>query len=253
MRDSKVRFSDRVNDYKKFRPTYPPGVVSFILDNCPVAKDWKIADIGSGTGISTKLFLDGLKCSIYAVEPNKDMRMASEESLKDNSLFSSVDGCAENTNLPNNSIDMIAAFQAFHWFDKPKTRIEFARILKEPKWVVFVWNDRIITGKPFLEGYEELMRSIPEYGKVSHKDISSEIIADFLCDKELKVAHFPKIQEFDFEGLKGRLFSSSYTPGEGTEERRIVTQKLKELFDKFNTNGLIELEYRTDIYLGRLQ
>ncbi|HBM16751.1 MAG TPA: SAM-dependent methyltransferase [Lentisphaeria bacterium] len=252
MEDSKTRFSARADDYKKFRPTYPPDLIEFIRENCPVKENWSIADIGSGTGISTKLLLDGFKCSVYAVEPNSDMQKAAKESLQDNPLFHCVNGCAESTCLPDKTIDIVTAFQAFHWFDKPKAKIEFWRILKQPKWVLFVWNDRATKGKPFLEAYEELLHSMPEYCKVSHKNISSDLVAGFLGDKDMKTAHFPQFQVFNFEGLKGRLFSSSYTPKEGTEDRLKVTAKLKELFDIYNTGGMVRMEYRTDVYIGRL-
>lgn len=250
-RDPKGRFSDRVTDYKRYRPTYPQEIIAFILENCHLDKSWSIADIGSGTGISTRLLLE-FKCHIYAVEPNKHMRKAAEDDLSSNSLFHCVDGCAETTTLDDSSMDMVTAFQSFHWFDREKTRAEFFRILKEPKWVLFVWNDRIISGNSFLEGYEEILQSLPEYKSSTHKSIFSKDICCFMGNDEVKITHLPKAQEFDFEGLKGRFSSSSYTPKPETDEYKEVMSKIEKLFKDFNENGLVTLQYKTDVYLGRL-
>lgn len=253
MKDSKVRFSDRVEDYKRYRPSYPPEALQFVKDNCKVEKEWRIADIGSGTGISTGAVLNAFGCHVFAVEPNENMRLEAEASFSKNPLFHSINGSSEETRLEANSINVIAAFQAFHWFDKTKSRIEFKRISAEPNWVVLVWNDRISEGTAFLEGYEAILQLLPEYPKVNHRNSERCNIERFIGATDLVYAEFENSQQFDFEGLKGRFFSSSYTPSFGTQEHQIQIDKLNALFEDTNKNGTIEFVYKTQIYLGKLR
>lgn len=251
MQDSKSRFSNRVEDYKRYRPSYPLEALQFIKDKCKVDVNYKIADIGSGTGISTKALLDSFQCNVYAVEPNENMRLEAESVLSENPLFHSVKGSAETTTLNDQSINMVTAFQAFHWFDKEEIKGEFRRILKEPRYVVLVWNDRITKGSKFLEGYESILQEMPEYSKVNHTDIELQDIERFFNSSEMIYKEFPNSQKFDYEGLKGRFFSSSYTPSRGTPEYDQQIIKLHDLFKSTNVNGFIEFVYRTQVYIAR--
>ncbi len=121
MSDTVERFSNRVENYVKYRPGYPREVLDLFRDEMNLTENSVIADIGSGTGISAKLFLENGN-EVFGVEPNAAMRGAAEEFLREFPKFKSVDGTAENTNLPDNSVDLVVAAQAFHWFDKDKTR-----------------------------------------------------------------------------------------------------------------------------------
>jgi ubiquinone/menaquinone biosynthesis C-methylase UbiE len=249
---TKNRFSDRVDNYKKYRPNYPLEVISFIHKNCQVTPSWAIADVGSGTGISSRFLIEGFQCSVYAVEPNEKMRTDAENSSNGNSLFRSVNGSSDATTLADESVNMVTAFQAFHWFDRDKARKEFIRILKDPKYILFVWNDRKTTGSDFLEGYEAISQNLPEYQNVNHRNISIEDLCKFIGNKEIKTAQFSNAQKLDLEGLKGRFFSSSYTPAFGTEAYQKQIKNLEKLFLKTNENGRIEFKYVTEVYLGIL-
>jgi ubiquinone/menaquinone biosynthesis C-methylase UbiE len=251
MRNSKERFSDRVDDYKKYRPGYPKEALEFVINTCKVNKNWKIADIGSGTGISTQALIEECGCEVFAVEPNEKMRNEAEKSLSNNNLFWSINGSSDDTHLKDKSINLIAVFQAFHWFDRQRTRVEFKRIITEPNWVLLMWNDRKTGGSGFLEGYEEILRMLPEYPKVNHKNIERQEIEDFMKNHELTCMEFKNSQRFDFDGLKGRFFSSSYTPSFGTEEHELQIEKLKDLFSRTNKNGQVEFQYSTQLFLGR--
>ncbi len=139
--------------------------------NAGLAPTATLADVGSGTGISAKLFLDNGN-TVYGVEPNRDMRAAAEKFLHGNARFHSVDGSAEQTTLSDRSVDFIVAGQAFHWFDQPKARQEFARILKPGGWVMLMWNSRHIGTTPFLCDYEGLLREFAiDYTQVDHKRV----------------------------------------------------------------------------------
>lgn len=252
-KDPKKRFSDRSIYYKKYRPTYPPEIISCIQETCPVDSSWTVADIGSGTGISSKLLTHGLLCHVHAVEPNDAMRAMAEQEFHDNPYFHSVKGCAESTTLDNKSVDLVAAFQAFHWFEKEKTRAEFHRILKAPQWVLLVWNNRITCGTDFLETYEDILQCLPEYKTINHKNITDRTISEFLRNDHFRKAHFAHSQSLDFEGLKGRFLSSSYTPAPDADSYDALIERLENLFNTCNRNGVVEFKYRTEVFLGELK
>lgn len=253
MKDSKKRFSDRVNDYKRYRPLYPDEALEYVKHECAIDGHSKIADVGSGTGISTKAMIENYHCHVYAVEPNEKMRLEAESALGGNPLFTSINGSSEDTKLADHSVTMVTAFQAFHWFDSKKAHVEFKRILKEQKWVVLVWNDRVTKSTPFLEGYEGILQMLPEYSKVNHKNTEKLTIEKFIGTSNVNFQTFPNSQKFDLDGLMGRFFSSSYTPSIGTVEYDEQVRKLETLFNSTNDDGLIEFKYQTQIYLGRME
>src|SRR5581483_3778885 len=148
--DSKERFSNRVADYVKYRPDYPRQILVMLREKIGLSPGWRIADIGSGTGISTGMFLENGN-EVFAVEPNAKMRQAAEEWLGENPKFHSIDASAELTTLPGTCIDLIVCAQAFHWFDLGKCKIEFLRILKPGGWCALIWNERKTAGSRFLE------------------------------------------------------------------------------------------------------
>lgn len=142
-----IRFSDRVEDYIKYRPSYPAALMNLLKAKINLNPQAVIADIGSGTGISSILFLKNSN-KVFAVEPNKEMREAAEHLLNVYPNFASINGTAEQTNLNTKAVDLIFCGQAFHWFDKQKSRQEFNRILKQNGHIVLAWNERS-TKTPF--------------------------------------------------------------------------------------------------------
>src|SRR5262249_3294809 len=154
--DAKERFSTRVADYVRYRPGYPREVLTLLREKCGLLPGQVIADIGSGTGLLSELFLKNGN-RVYGVEPNKEMRAAGEEYLASYDGFNLVDGSAESTTLGEASIDFITAGQSFHWFDHDSARREFARILNANGWMVILWNDRRMEEAPFTRGYEAVL------------------------------------------------------------------------------------------------
>src|SRR5205085_10926402 len=122
-------------DYIRYRPTYPTDVLRILQHDAGLTPSSIIADIGSGTGISAKIFLNHGN-TVYGVEPNRPMREAAEQLLRGESRFHSIDGSAECTTLSSSLVDFIVAGQAFHWFYRTKARTEFVRILRPHGWVV---------------------------------------------------------------------------------------------------------------------
>ena len=247
------RFSDRVENYIKYRPDYPVEIITFLNQEGLLKPESVIADIGSGTGISTELFLKQHHV-VYGIEPNKEMREAAERLLVNYKNFKSISGTAESTTLSSNSIDLIAAGQAFHWFDKTKSKAEFERILKPGGNVVLIWNDRRTNNTPFLKSYEECIKKFAiDYDQVNHKNIDHKIFDGFYGAGNYKIQSFDHFQYFDFEGLKGRLLSSSYIPTEGHADFNNMINALKKIVEQFQENGKVTIEYDTKIYYGKLK
>lgn len=241
------RFSNRVENYVKYRPGYPSEILRIFRDEMNLTKDSVIADIGSGTGISAKVFLENGN-KVFGVEPNAAMRDAAGNFLREFPKFESVDGTAENTNLPDASVDFVTAAQAFHWFDPAKTRSEFSRLLRAKGYVVLIWNERLLDANDFLREYENLLVKYgSDYETVRHDNIDIKKLNEFF-QNDFSRQTFPNNQTVDFEGLKGRILSSSYMPTETDERFAPMVAELKTLFDKYAENGKIEILYDTKIF-----
>jgi ubiquinone/menaquinone biosynthesis C-methylase UbiE len=248
--DSKKRFSNRVENYIKYRPEYPKEIINFLAEKINLTSSWIIADIGSGTGILTKLFLEN-KNTVFGVEPNDEMRKAGDLLLKDYSSFKSINGSSENTTLESNSVKLITAGQAFHWFKIGKSKKEFNRILKKDGYVLLIWNSRKHNASPFLKDYENLLVNYSiDYQRVDHKNINDEVLNKFFKEYELKV--FSNYQTFDLEGLKGRLLSSSYAPMPDHPNFKPMVNELEKIFHQNKIDGKIKFMYDTELYYGRI-
>ena len=247
--DSKERFSSRVENYVRFRPGYPPEVVEVLKNDCGLRRDSIVADIASGTGIFTRLLLENGN-RVFGVEPNADMRRAGEEYLAKYPTFSSIDGTAETTGLPEHSIDLATAAQAAHWFDREKALREFQRILKPGGYVVLLWNDRRLVATAFDRDYEQM---ILQYG-TDYTDVNrfskaaAQFFGGFRCEQRV----LPNFQDFDYAGLEGRLLSSSYAPQAGDPSHGPMLAELRRIFDAYQSGGKIRMEYDTKLYFGQL-
>jgi len=252
--DPKKRFSSRVENYIKYRPKYPYEVITFLKKKKILTRNSVIADIGSGTGILSEMFLkEGNR--VYGIEPNRDMRSAAEMLLRKYSQFISIDGSAETTTLEPNIIDIITAGQAFHWFDLEKTKIEFLRVLKPNGWVFLIWNRRKKLNNKFLEEYEFLLLKYgTDYKVIEKKKLDYD---KFFGENKSKINYkkelFYNVQILDFEGLKGRLLSTSYIPLDNHPDYEKMMLELNNLFKKYEINGFIQFEYDTEVFYGQLK
>lgn len=252
MKRSTERFSRRVESYVRSRPSYPAAVAELLKIECGLTPGWQVADIGSGTGILSRLFLDR-GCRVYGVEPNVEMRRAGEALLATYRLFTSIDGTAEETGLPTASVDMVTAGQAYHWFEPRACRREFSRILRPRGWVVLIWNDRRKQGSPFLEAYEQLLLNYgTDYQKVDHTRIGQQQIQTFFGSRPIGTATFENHQSFRFDGLKARLLSSSYTPGPNHPRHTDMLRALREIFEAYEVDEHVTIEHQTQVYYGQL-
>ena len=249
--DAKQRFSNRVADYARYRPGYPSGLVDLLREECGLRPEHTVADIGSGTGLLTKLFL-AYGNRVFGVEPNSDMRAAGEEFLQQYPNFKSVNGAAEATTLAADSVEFIAAGQAFHWFNRAATRAEFQRILNPGGWIVIAWNDRRLDETPFSREYEDLLRRFgTDYTSVRDAYPEAQTIREFLNDGCLGSRDLPNHQIFDWQGLCGRLLSSSYAPKEGHPNYAPMMAELQRMFSANQKNGQIRMDYFTRVYFGQ--
>lgn len=250
--DPTRRFSDRVADYIRYRPGYPDELLRVVQRETGLDEASVVADVGSGTGISSALLLRA-GCTVFAVEPNDPMRQAADELLGDVPGFHSVAGRAEATGLPAMSVSHVTAGQAFHWFDPERARQEFARILRPDGWVVLFWNSRQTETTPFLRGYEELLlRYATDYREVNHRNIDPAVLARLFAGGTYQAHTFSSEQSFDLQGLTGRLLSSSYAPAAGDPRHVPMLRALNDLFDEHAVDGRVRFEYDTELFFGRV-
>ena len=247
-----TRFSARVGDYVRYRPHYPIELIDLLAAKCGLVPDSVIADIGSGTGILAKPFLENGN-PVIGIEPNGEMRAAGIAYLAEFGRFTSIEGTAEATRLPAQSMDFVIVGQAFHWFDQAKARQEFMRIAKPDAWVVLVWNDRRVESTPFLRDYEALLQTFAiDYNEINHKNVQdSAVFASFFGVAPYE-ATFDNVQRFDRAGLIGRLNSSSYAPSPEHANYAPMIRRAEEIFAAYQQNGTVAFEYDTRVFFGPL-
>jgi ubiquinone/menaquinone biosynthesis C-methylase UbiE len=226
-------------------------VIRLLERDCGLQSNSEIADIGSGTGILSKIFLDHGN-SVFAIEPNAEMRVAAEQALSSWAKFHSRNAAAEKTGLPDHSVDFVTAGQSFHWFEAAAALPEFRRILRSPGWIVLIWNERKLDGTPFHAAYESLLHKwSPEYQEVSSRSGQAKMLADFLRPARLHTASFLNAQQFDLPGLEGRLLSSSYAPRSGHPNHAPMLADLAKLFEQHQQDGRVQMEYDCRVYYGQ--
>jgi SAM-dependent methyltransferase len=250
--DHTGRFSNRVDYYIRSRPSYPGEMLDYLKANQVLLPASVIADIGSGTGISSKCFLDG-GFSVIGIEPNGPMREASEEYLRSYPAFSALNGTAESTNLIEQSVDAIVCAQAFHWFDRQAAKSEFKRILKPEGYTLLIWNERRNTSSDFMRVYDDFVKMFgTDYNEVNHQNTTLDVIASFYAPQSFQEHVFENHQDFNFEGLRARVLSCSYMPDETHKDYEFMMYVLKKIFRRYQQDGIVKFEYDTKVYYGKL-
>jgi SAM-dependent methyltransferase len=246
------RFSDRVGNYVKYRPTYPPELIAFLRAHAGLGPSAAVADIGSGTGIFTGLLLS-TGARVLAVEPNDAMRQAAETAFGGTANFVSVKGSAEACGLDAQSVSLITCAQAFHWFKPEEARREFLRILIPAGCCALIWNTAIIDASGFAIGYEKLKVEFgTDHNQIRHEDVVRSGRVDVLFGAENWKRHtFANHQILDLTALKGRLLSSSYAPKEGSPKYEPMIAELDRLFARTQRDGRVRMDYVTELFLGR--
>ena len=243
------RFLGRVETYAKHRPGYPSAALDLLEARCGLRPGADAVDLGSGTGILSALLIER-GARVFGIEPNREMRHYSDLALSRGEFYSQA-GTAENTSMPDRFFDLLVAGQAFHWFDPLKTRQEALRILKTGAWAALLWNERPKGLIPFLEDYEALLRRYaPEYDAVARLRAQEDGIRQFFGHAP-QLATFANQQVLDFDGLAGRVMSSSYAPLPDRPEHGPLMAGLREVFDRHQQDGKVIFPYRTLVYFGQ--
>jgi SAM-dependent methyltransferase len=247
-----LRFTDRVDDYVRHRPGYPREIVATLAAECDLTPASVIADIGCGPGNLSTIFLENGN-EVIGVEPNDAMREAGIRELAGmGARFRAVCASAEETGLAPGSVDFVTAGQAFHWFEPAQTRAEFLRILRPGGWCALVWNE-LDPNSHFLDQYEHLLiRYGRDYASVRKKRNSAVEIERFFAPQAMRRREYAYKQDLDFEGLKGRLLSSSYAPQSPDPAHKPMLRELRDIYDRFAEEGRVAFEYQTFLYYGRL-
>lgn len=249
-RNPRGRFSDRVDDYVRYRPGYPRELVTWIAETIGLVPSWHVADVGSGTGFLSLRFLENGN-TVYGVEPNAEMRASAEREFAGNDRFISVDGSAETTTLPDQSIDLVCAAQAFHWFDLEATRREWRRVLKPDGWALVVFNTRLIEATPFMRAYDQhLVNYAVDYTRVDHRRGLPERMHIFAGP--YREWRFRFTLHHHFDDVRGLSMSSSYVPAPGHPTHEAFFARLREIFDAHAKDGVVDFPYETEAYLGRV-
>jgi SAM-dependent methyltransferase len=257
MISSTQRFSSRVDFYVRSRPKYPPALLRFFQNQMQLSPTHAVADIGSGTGFLTEMFVHSGNPT-YAVEPNDDMRLAAETSLKEWPNFHSVIGTAEATRLADRSVDLITAAQAFHWFDGRKAAVEFRRITKPKGVIALIWNERLTSGSAFMVDYEQLIQQYSRpgetcRGRMLENDGESKITKFFdLLGASHQLEKFDNPQTLDRDGLVDRVTSSSYMPLPTDSGYAEMLSRVQSLFDKHHRSNAVTILHETRVYHARV-
>lgn len=245
------RFSSRVENYARYRPSYPKEVIGVLSGECGLTPDSVVADIASGTGLFTRLLLENGN-RVFGIEPNKEMREAGEHYLSGFPKFTSMAATAEATTVADHSVDLITCAQAAHWLRREEALREFQRILKPDGFVAIIFNDRQVKGNAFADDYERLVvkygtdySEVQRLGKIFE---GTDFFAPFRCEKHT----LPNHQDFDYSSLEGRLLSSSYAPQAGDPKHEPMLADLRQIFEQHQRRGLVRMEYDTNIYFGKL-
>lgn len=243
------RFTDRAADYAKYRPGYPDELLRFLIDRTAISPASVIADVGSGTGISSA-FLLASGASVIGIEPNESMRAHATASIGRNDRFRSQPGRAEQTGLPDQSVDLVAAFQAFHWFDAEAARIEWYRILRPPRRVAIVRNEHLIDRDALHRDLEKLLQEFALDNTQCLRRNEQHTLAFF--DGLASVHRFPHAQTLDSEQLRGRIRSNSYLPGEGHPQYEAMLTRLDAIFARHQQAGTVKIIYEAVAVVGTL-
>lgn len=245
-----TRFSSRADHYARHRPGYPRSLYAYVRTHTGLGAGQPVADIGSGTGLLSRLFLDNGH-PVFGIEPNQPMRQAADIDLVDFPNFHNLAGAAEAIPLDDASVNLLVAGQSFHWFNPSAFKAEAQRVLAPMSQVALIWNRRV-DHDPFVAAYEALLDQYAiDYYKADPKHrMSDEKIAVFFDPAPVHKTSFPNPRPYDWQGIFGLAMSQSYVPPAGHPNHAGFLSGLKNLFEKYQRDNRITLALDTHLYFG---
>ena len=248
--DFTKRFTGRALFYSTSRPSYPSRILNILKTEIGFDETYVVADIGSGTGLLSELFLTNGN-RVIGVEPNNDMRIFAENRLGKFPSFLSVKGTAERTSLQTANIDLVTVGQALHWFDCEAASKEFARILKLNGHVCIVYNDRN-NEDSFMKEYDQIVSKYAR-NRANVPTIDHAYLSRFFKNRKYAKFSISNEQLLDSEGLLGRMTSASYMPSPSDEKRFAALKgEVAGLFRSYEELGMVRMLYDTTVFLGKL-
>lgn len=245
------RFNQRSKNYEMHRPRYPNELLDLLVREVNLDTESSVADVGSGTGLLSELLLKS-GCKLFCIEPNEEMRKISMEKFGMERKCKILNGTAENTSLPDGSMDVVTVGQAFHWFEPTETKREFRRILRRNGKVVLVWNTRTESSSGINSEYERLVKQYSKDYRASgtgHAGLKG--ISDFYGGK-LRHFKIKNYQKLDLSGLVGRYLSASYAIAPNDSRYEKIRQDFESVFAKYENNGEVVIEYETEVFVGAI-
>lgn len=244
MTDSRERFGPRAGNYAAYRPSHAPQAVDAVLEGLGDPGKLVIADIGAGTGLSSRLFADR-GATVIAIEPNAAMRAKAQSHER----VTWRDGNAEATGLPGKSVDVVVACQAFHWFATPQTMSEFARIARRRAAMLQYERDE---RDPFTAAYGEIVRAYATDDTEEMRRRGVETFTDLASHDAVRRVEAYSVQTMDSAALLGRAASSSYLPASGEMGERLAAD-LRALFARFERDGYVTMHLVTYALTANLE
>lgn len=251
MEENVRRFDGKVAEYARYRERYAPEILLPLLrDWCGLTPQWKVADIGAGTGLLSDVFVANGN-HVFAVEPNAEMREMFARLHEDLSLIEIVDGTAENTSLEDRSVEIVAVGRAMHWFDTERAMEEFRRILKPGGWIAIIAFGRAQAGREENEAFEKVLRERATDNADSHAGYTVyRRIEDYLASDFLR-KEISGTMSLDWDELLGMTMSLSHAPRVEDEKYLPFERALREFFDHYATDRRVTLATRYWINVGR--
>ena len=254
MADTFSHYSRLVENYSRYRPRYPHQFVEWLKAECGLSPAHIVADVGAGTGQMAELLLENGN-RVYGVEPNVEMRSAAEHLLRAYPLFTSIAATAEATTLADRSVHLIVVGNAFHWFKHEQVRQEFLRLLSPPGWVVLAWNLERNNGSPFAIAFEQFWQTYIDpaarFARLSERK-RPDYLTQFFGAERLKEKSLDNYQVCDCDALKGLALSFLKAPQADDPRYPTMLDELQAIFNQYQENGTVTLEYDTAIVYGQL-
>ncbi len=244
--------SERIENYLRYQPGYPKKLLNFLYEEVGFLRESVIADIGSGTGILTRLLLER-GSRVVAIESDHQMRDIAERLLNDEfQRFVSLNATAENTTLSDESVNYIVCAHSLNSLNIDKCRDEFFRIIKPSGAVVFLYN-RLDQEEGFLKEHQSLLNQYRVYPEKNFsRELSENEIFRFYASATYNHFSFPNRQSLDFEGARAILLSDSSLPEQGEDGYNDMLEELYNIFERYNQNRKVFINYTTEAYIGVL-